>query len=116
MAYLGFLEDDFSISPSSMRAAVCKELRQEPNPGNWSEYPNIRGEVQSLIYACEWYQFFDIVEAFSGKVRASVGKPGYEESVNQLFEEEGIGWALFEGYLEIAWRRATGESASGCIC
>lgn len=101
VAFLGLLEDDFGISPSSMRDVVCKELREEPSPHNWSEYPNIWGEVQSLVFTCEWYQFFDIVEAFAGKVRTTLGKPGYQESVNQLFDEEGIGWFLIDGVLEM---------------
>lgn len=101
VAYLGLLEDDFGLSPSTIRAGVCKELKLEPEPANWSEYPNIWDEVQFLAYRCKWFEFFDLVEAFSSKIRPRIGKPNYEESVNQLFEEEGIGWILVDGILEI---------------
>src|SRR5438874_2539762 len=31
--------------PSSQRNIVCRVLRARPDPGNWSEYPNVWGEV-----------------------------------------------------------------------
>lgn len=40
-------------SPSALRNIVCKVLRVRPDPGNWSEYPNVWGEVQELVYACD---------------------------------------------------------------
>lgn len=101
VGFLGLLEHDFGLSPSNMRSVVCRELRDEPNANNWSEYPNIWDEVQNLVFRCEWYEFFDIVEAFSGIGSRRPGGSGYEDSVNQLFEEEGIGWLLGDGELDI---------------
>ncbi len=100
IAFLGFLEDDLDYSPSSMRSVVCRELRIEPRGDNWSEYPNIWDEVQGLVYRCEWYKFFDIVEAFTPK-RRRPGEPDYEEEVNDLFGQERIGWMLVDGELEL---------------
>lgn len=100
VGFLNLLEHDFDLSPGTMRTVVCRELREEPNPGNWSEYPNIWDEVQTLVSRCEWYAFFDIVEAFSNTVRRHGGN-SYEDAVNHLFQEEGIGWQLFEGVLEV---------------
>ncbi len=49
--------------PSSLRDIVCRVLRTPPNPGNWSEYPNIWGEVERLVYGCDWFRVYDIIEA-----------------------------------------------------
>ena len=39
---------DLEWSPTPLRGIVCKVLRVRPDPGNWSEYPNIWVEVQGL--------------------------------------------------------------------
>ena len=38
-------------------------LRVPPDERNWSEYPNIWGEVQGLMYGCYWFKVYDIIEA-----------------------------------------------------
>src|SRR5207302_360348 len=38
---------DLGWSPSSLRDIMCRVLRKAPDESNWSEYPNIWGEVQS---------------------------------------------------------------------
>ncbi len=101
IGFLGLLEHDFDLSPGTMRSVVCRELRVEPNLSNWSQYPNIWDEVQSDMFRCEWYEFFDIVEAFSGTCSQRPQGRVYEDAVNQLFEEEGIGWLLADGELEV---------------
>src|ERR1700735_172755 len=49
--------------PSSLRDVVCRVLRTPPDPGNWSEYPNVWGEVEGLVYGCDWFKAYDIIEA-----------------------------------------------------
>jgi len=73
----------------------------EPNPSNWSEHPNIWDEVQHLVLKCQWYQLFDLVEAFAETVERTPGRQRYEDAINQLFEEEGVGWLLVDGTLEL---------------
>lgn len=101
VGFLGLLEQDLSFRPSAIRSVVCKELREVPDSSNWSEYPNIWDEAQRLVYRCEWYQFFDIVEAFSQAYRLQPGGHAYEGSINRLFEEERIGWTLANGQLVV---------------
>jgi len=101
VGFLGLIEGELGYSPSSLRKVVCRELKEEPNPNNWSEYPNIWVEVQNLVFSCEWYEFFDIVESFASASKRQLAISGYEDAVNDLFEEEGIGWVLLDGQLEI---------------
>ena len=53
------------LRPSNLREFVCACLLEPPNPGNWSEYPNVDGEVRDHLYGCEWYFVYDIVEIVS---------------------------------------------------
>lgn len=41
------------LGPSSMRSLVCRLLRTREDPNNWSEWPNIAGEVEGLVDQCE---------------------------------------------------------------
>jgi len=36
--------------PSSQRLVICQALRARPDPGNWSEYPNINQEVDMASF------------------------------------------------------------------
>ena len=49
--------------PHGIREVVCGVLFVRPNPGNWSAYPNVWGEVQDLLSSCEWFKIYDIAEA-----------------------------------------------------
>ena len=51
------------MRPNSMRPLVCRVLRTRPDPNNWSEYPNVDGEVRDLIDNCEWYYVYEIGRA-----------------------------------------------------
>jgi hypothetical protein len=49
-------------APSSLRSILCRVLRVKPADYNWSEYPNIWEEVQQLMYACEWFKVYEVIE------------------------------------------------------
>ena len=82
-------------APSRLRRVICQTLLIAPDPGNWSERPNVSDEVDYLIGNCDWFRVYDIVEAmareFDGSPRE---RDRYEERLNQLFREHGIGWRL----------------------
>jgi hypothetical protein len=92
-------------TPGAMRKILCRVLRARPDPGNWSEYPNIWDEVQSLMYGCEWYRVYDIIEAFyatfseNDRERAETDAPQFAEEINTFFVEEGFGWQLVDGQI-----------------
>jgi hypothetical protein len=96
---------DLGWGPSSLRSIVCRVLRVPPDPGNWSEYPNIDGEVSSLMSRCEWFKVYDIIETLHARMVSNDGNAGSEdaprfgEALNEFFIEEGIGWQLVNGQI-----------------
>src|SRR5574338_667404 len=89
--------------PSSLWNIVSRVLRVRPDPGNWSEYPNVWGEVQELVYGCDWFKVYDIIEAiYAAMLRndrehdANDAKK-FAAEINSYFIEEGIGWQLVDG-------------------
>jgi AbiJ-like protein len=73
-------------------------LRTTPDPSNWSEYPNIWEEVQSLIRGSEWFKVYDFVEALQANF-AQRGDNSFADAVNEFFADEGIGWQLIDGQI-----------------
>jgi hypothetical protein len=49
--------------PSAILDLICSVLHVRPDPNNWSEYPNVWGEAQDLVYGCDWFKCYDFVEA-----------------------------------------------------
>ncbi len=87
------------LRPSTLRAIACSTLRKRPDTRNWSEYPNIDDEVRQLIDQCEWYRVYDIIEA----ICSSLPMPeeiAFTNTLNEFFEEEGIGWQIKSGKVE----------------
>lgn len=92
------------FQPKTLRPLVCRILRKRPDLDNWSEYPNINDEVHVLVDNCEWYQVYDIIEGISGAMREapySYEFEKFESEINDYFCENGIGWKLSEGRLEM---------------
>lgn len=100
------------ISPSSLRPIVCDVLCVRPDPSNWSEYPNINDEVQDLVYGCEWFKVYDIVEAIWACLNDHYPcrKDQYTRAINDSFVDMGIGWQLVDGRVQ-----ARGEEAQDRI-
>lgn len=90
--------------PTTLRALVCRILRKRENDNNWSEYPNIDGEVRSLVDDCEWFRVYDVVEAIASKMQEtpySYELEKFEAEINDYFIENGIGWKLVDGKIEV---------------
>lgn len=91
--------------PSALRTIVCRVLRTRPDPSNWSEYPNVWDEVQYLMYGCDWFKVYDIIEelhssfAQSDQYRGEQNAALFAEAINGFFVEEGIGWQLVNGQI-----------------
>jgi hypothetical protein len=85
--------------PSTLRDVLCRILYRTPDRGNWSEFPNIDGEVRDLLADCEWFEVYDFVEALASLIRATSMLFG--EEVNKYFRITGIGWQLVAGRLEM---------------
>jgi hypothetical protein len=90
--------------PSTLRSLVCRVLRKRQDDNNWSEYPNIDGEVSSLVDDCEWYRFYDVVEAIAAEMHEapfSFEPEKFATEMNDYFLENGIGWKLVHATLEM---------------
>lgn len=98
---LAILQQKMRKKPSYIRRVICNVLRSPEEPSNWSEYPNVWGEVQDRMLAADWYEVYDIVEAFANECSRNGELPLFSDCVNQLFAEEGIGWRLNETFLEV---------------
>ncbi len=97
--------NDLGWGPSSLRPILCRVLRVPPDPGNWSEYPNIDYEVTDLMSGCEWFKVYDIIEGLHAKMakhdseRGETDASQFAEAVNQFFIEEAFGWQLVNGQI-----------------
>lgn len=99
---------DLGWEPSQLRDIVCRVLRAVPQSGDWSE-PNIDDEVHRLLYGCDWFKVYDIIEAvcaamaqqdnITKKTAPKYGNtaPRFAGQLNEFFIEEGIGWQLVNG-------------------
>lgn len=94
---------ELEYAPSSLRLVICRALRVRPDPDNWSEYPNIWSEVQELMYRCDWFKVYDIIEALRTSFARNDENTGmrdaevFSDAINEFFFEEGIGWQLVDG-------------------
>jgi len=101
------LADDSGISPGLMQYLVCRILRVAPDPGNC----NATSEVNDLVARCPWYNVYDIIEEVYRRlkeggytVRYGDGvEPAeyFEEELNAYFQQNGIGWQLVDGQIQV---------------
>jgi len=103
---------DLDWTPTALRAILCRVLRVPPDPNNRKEYPNVWGdpnvweEVQALMYGCDWFKVYDIIEALHAQLAKNDGMSWgkthavqFTETLNDFFIEEGIGWQLVNGQI-----------------
>ena len=94
---LPWIAKEADMRPSVMRQVICAVLRVQPDPGNWSEYPNIWDEVFSLMENAPWYKVYDIAEAIYDKLDTNDARDSFERHLNDFLVENGIGWELRDG-------------------
>ena len=96
---LVMLADSLGLSPLNARLEVCGILLRRPDPSNWSAYPNVFGEVEYLVASAPWFRVYDIAEGFYDRLASSDSGRGreFEERLNELFRENGIGWEMRDG-------------------
>jgi hypothetical protein len=102
---------DSGFSPKPLRRLVCRVLRVAPDPGNWSEWPNVAGEVSDLIGRCPWHNVYDIIEELYRKLSevqyvvqsddTANSAEYFETEINAYFMQNGIGWQLADGQVQI---------------
>ncbi len=89
--------------PSTIRDLICSVIHVRPDPSNWSEYPNVWGEAQQLVYGCDWFKFYDFVEEIYQSLGRSTAecdlqrRADFQNALNEFFVDEGIGWQMIDG-------------------
>lgn len=91
------------LSPSSLRPIVCRVRRVRANSNNWSEYPNIAGEVEELVDGAPWFEVYDLIEEIQADLGRSSGSRAtyFEQEINKYFRKTGIGWQLVDGHIQV---------------
>jgi len=97
------------FKPSDLRAVLCRQLIESPDQGNWSEYPNIDGEVHDLIGKAPWFCVYDLIEAlYASRAAISIAltsqgqtAEAFAASINRVFRKKGVGWQLTNGHLQV---------------
>jgi hypothetical protein len=105
---------DLGYEPSFLRDIICRFLKVAPNRNNWSEYPNINGEVLNLITGCEWYFVYDIIEILSQRLRGEQ-KAQFASEINDYFKVNGIGWKLENDVIETRGNEAFETSLKNVV-
>jgi hypothetical protein len=102
--FLVQLAYEYGVGPKKLRDLVCKLLRKAPDSSNWSEFPNIDGEVRDLVSNCKWYKVYDLIERlvyYLGNVDYSGTVDDFVGEINNYFIENGIGWKIEGEKIEI---------------
>lgn len=98
------IAEGVGMQPHAMRQVICQVLLKQPDPDNWSAYPNVWNEVISLVDDAPWYKVYDIAEALYADL--AVKRPWepqpadeFEIRLNDFLVENGIGWELRDGQI-----------------
>lgn len=108
---------DAGFGPDGMRELLCTVLLKRPDPGNWSP-GNVEHEVSGLIDAAPWYKVYDFAERLYRMIGErdydGAARQRFQNQLNQLFREQGVGWEMKEGILVArgseAFAMATGHA------
>lgn len=95
-------EADFA--PSDLRSWLCRELLATADRNNWSEFPNIDGEVRELIASAPWFVLYDLIEWIADQLstgRAEGAAEDFGTALNRLFRVKGVGWQLIDGKVQV---------------
>lgn len=69
----------------------------------------IKGQVESMIRECLWYEFYDICEETSSLLRGSLSETRFANQFNRLLRKVGMGYELKEGKIERIGSTQTGK-------
>lgn len=102
-------EDDCNLSLSTLRTIICRVLHKNPDrQNNWGS-SEIDEEIRRLIGECEWHKVYDITERLYAYLSDNQAQTEdctliadiFQNAINDYFLENGIGWKLVDGQLEM---------------
>lgn len=88
---------ELGLNVYDVRRIACQVLQRRADSDNTSAN-RVHGEAQELLDTCEWYEFYDLVEAICDEVPTS---SLLEDRLNAYFTTRGIGWQLRSCRLEL---------------
>lgn len=90
------------VRPSELREIICDLAGVFPDESNWSEYPNIDGEVRGHAKRLEWYKVYDFIERIYQHLmqQHAFNSRDFAGRINEFFLSEGIGWKLESGSVQ----------------
>ena len=100
------IAEELGITPQFLRSVICRVLQRRPlTEANWSA-GNVRDEVFGYIENCDWLKVYDIVEAIHRAILSDLTQDPnvateFERRINLFFGEEGIGWQLADGEIQV---------------
>ncbi|MER0204143.1 MAG: hypothetical protein DU480_09865 [Nitrosomonas sp.] len=101
--YIVQLALECGFTAKDLRLLVCRLLKKRPNDDNWSDL-NVMKEVEELIDSCNWYHTYDIIEGLTARMREAsylYERDKFESELNDFFIENGIGWKLSDGIVQM---------------
>lgn len=91
--------EQLGYEPKRLREIICRVLHKLPDTNNWTPYPNIYNEAVSLVFECEWFYVYDIIEGLYHSLKEN-DKLVFENEMNDFFAINGIGWKISSGIIE----------------
>lgn len=100
-ALLELARGECALQPKELRSIICGVVQSRPDPSNWSDYPNVWGEVEDHVYRCQWYHVYDFAERIYRRLTSDSPQRAskFEDSLNSVFREMGMGWRMVSGVI-----------------
>jgi hypothetical protein len=82
-----------------IRNAVATNLGKYVDPAIWLHYEDAWKQVERLVYECDWFHVYDLVEAVNSHFgqMTPVAAQEFSELINDRLVGQGIGWQLVNG-------------------
>ena len=86
-------------TPTQQRQVLCHAMRIPPDPGAWTEYPNVDMEVNGLIAVEPWFRFFDALERLPRFLTVDAFRH-YFNDINELLADQRTGYRFVRQLIE----------------
>lgn len=93
----------YNYSPSVLRDIACQILDKRPKTNNWPQYSShVKQEATSLIYDCDWFHVYDIIEAIAQYLQEESphNEDIFTKEINDCLIDMGVGWILKNGLIQ----------------
>lgn len=111
------IAQDAGMTPTAMRRIVCQILLVAPDPSNWSDYPNVWGEVNEHLAECPWFKVYDVAEVLHAALANADPDRAqhFADRLNQFFRENGIGWEMQDGQITFRGSEAFADATKEAV-